>query len=179
MCGCMATAVVGCETCRRSDVREQLLLARTHERDFAFAVLPLFVAVGIRGRTEQHYAVRHLRMPFAECERDIPAHRVSDDERVSYAERFECRRESVGEIVHGVRFALDLRDSVSRNVERYDADALVEQRHELLPYEHVFEIAVQQHHRPFAFLRVAYVQCRIARHYEFFYHFPVFVLFEV
>ena len=172
------SSVVGRKTCFGRGVRQQLLFAGADDGDFPCAVCTLLVAVGIGGRTEQYDAVRHLRMPFAQCEGDISAHGVADDEGMGDAESLQSCRNGIGEIIHRVYLAFDLRDAVPRQIERYDAHFFVEERYEIVPYEHAFEIAVQQNHCLYAMFGVADMQGSIACHYEFFDHIFAFVRFS-
>ena len=129
------TAIIGCKTRLRSGVGQQLLLTSLDQRNLALAVGTFLVAIGIGSRREQHHAIQALGILLTECQRHISTHRVTYQGAALDSEGVEHRLHRVGKELHRVALALDLRDSVTRHIERNDTRIFVDQRHKILPNE--------------------------------------------
>ena len=162
--------VVGGESGTGRNAGQLFLLAGPHERDFAAAILALLLRVGVRRRREEHQTVEHFRMTFAKGQRHVAAHRMSHERTARDTERLQRIADDVGQILHRVALAPHLRNAVPRQVERHDPHPFVQQRDEIVPHEHRFQIAMQQYDASFALLRIANVQGRPPCHNKLFDH---------
>ena len=162
--------VVGGESGTRRNAGQLFLLAGPHERDFAATILALLLRVGVRRRREEHQTVEHFRMTFAKGQRHVAAHRMSHERTARDTERLQRIADDVGQILHRVALAPHLRNAVPRQVERHDPHPFVQQRDEIVPHEHRFQIAMQQYDASFALLRIANVQGRPPCHDKLFDH---------
>ena len=162
--------VVGGESGTGRNAGQLFLLAGPHERDFAAAILALLLRVGVRRRREEHQTVEHFRMTFAKGQRHVAAHRMSHERTARDTERLQRIADDVGQILHRVALAPYLRNAVPRQVERHDPHPFVQQRDEIVPHEHRFQIAMQQYDASFALLRIANVQGRPPCHNKLFDH---------
>ena len=114
-------------------------------------------------------------MAFAESQRDVSAHRVSHERAAFDPQLPKPVGHGVGQKLHRMLLARDDRDAVAGQVQRNHPHFLVEEWDEIFPYEHGFEIAVQQYDASVSLLGIADVQGRGACHNEFVDHGIAFI----
>ena len=120
-----ACAVLFGESCGGSYPRQHLFLPGLDERDLPAAVLGLLRRVGIGRGAEQHHAVEHFGVAFAESQRYVSAHRMSYERAASDAEGFERVGDRVGQKIHCMDRARHHRNAVARQIECHHAHLLI------------------------------------------------------
>jgi len=95
---------------------------------------------------------------------------VAHERRSLDTQRVEHAAHDVGHHLHRMHLAQNLRDTVSGHVYRDHTHLGRQQRDEVVPYVHRFEVAVDQHHTPLAAARVGHVQRRAVGHNKLLFH---------